>query len=229
MSHSDDKGLVLPPAVAPIHVIIVPFFKTNEDLTAIQEYIAPVRDALSNSKFSVDLEVKSWSRDLEVEFDIDDAKSPGWKFNEYELKGVPVRLTIGKKEMEQGLVELYRRDTGAKELIKLEEVADKVITTLYNIQSNLLENNKVMRKNNTVFVESYEEFQQALDDGKFVFAHWDGTAETEALIKEECKAVTRCIPLISEDYDNKDQIFQSGTCVKTGKPSSQRVLFARSY
>ena len=229
MSHSDDKGLVLPPAVAPLHVVIVPFFKTQEDLTAIQEYIRPVQDKLSNEKFTIPMEVKPLIRDITIKFDDDDAKTPGWKFNEYELQGVPVRLTIGKKEMEQGLVEIFRRDTGKKELIPLEQVAEKVMNTLYDIQNNLLIQNKNMRSEKTVFVENYEEFQQALDDGKFVFAHRDGTPETEALIKEECKAVTRCIPLQGETYDHADQIFQPGTCIKTGKPSSQRVLFARSY
>ena len=131
--------------------------------------------------------------------------------------------------MEQGLVEIFRRDTGKKELIPLEQVAEKVMNTLYDIQNNLLIQNKNMRSEKTVFVENYEEFQQALDDGKFVFAHRDGTPETEALIKEECKAVTRCIPLQGETYDHADQIFQPGVCIKTGKPSSQRVLFARSY
>ena len=168
-------------------------------------------------------------REIEVEFDTDEAKSPGWKFNEYELQGVPVRLTIGKKEMEQGLIELYRRDTGTKELIKIEEVSQKVMDTLYDIQHNLLTRNKAMRQENTVYANSYEEFQQALDDGKFVFAHRDGSIETEELIKQECKAVTRCIPLPSELYDNNDTIFELGKCIRTGQPSTQRVLFARSY
>ena len=229
MSHSDDKGLILPPAVAPLHVVIVPFFKTEEDLTAISDYISDLQDQLKNTEFKVNLKTKLFKREIVTKLDTDEAKSPGRKFNEYELQGVPVRLTIGKKEMEQGLIELYRRDTGEKTLIKIQDAPAIVEQTLYDIQNNLLTQNKNMRSEKTVFVESYEEFQQALDDGKFVFAHRDGTSETEALIKEECKAVTRCIPLQGEEYDHVDQIFQSGTCIKTGKPSSQRVLFARSY
>ena len=126
-----------------------------------------------------------------------------------------MRLTIGKKEMEQGLIELYRRDTGEKTLIKIEDMAEKVMETLYDIQENLFNRNKKMRQENTIFVDSYDEFQQALDDGKFVFAHRDGTMETEALIKEECKAVTRCIPLKNQDYDHNDKIFEQGNCIKT--------------
>lgn len=229
MSHSDDKGLVLPPALAPIHIVIVPFFKTKEDLDTIKHYIEPLQHTLRDQQFTIDLSTRPFHREVIVEFDTDENKTPGWKFNEYELQGVPVRLTIGKKEMEQGMVELYRRDTGTKALIKHEEVVQIVMETLYDIQHQLLLRNAEQRIANTVFVENYDEFQQALDEGKFVFAHWDGTAETEALIKEECKAVTRCIPLSHEEYDNADLIFEQGNCVKTGKPSKQRVLFARSY
>lgn len=221
MSHSDDKWLILPPAVAPIHVVFVPFFKTDEDLTAISDYISDLQTQLNNQEMKINLKTKLFKRELITKFDTDEAKSPGWKFNEYELQGVPVRLTIGKKEMEQWLIELYRRDTGTKELIKIEECADKVMETLYDIQDNLFEKNKAMRKANTVYVDTYEAFQQALDDGKFVMAHRDGTAETEALIKEECKAVTRCIPT--------DSPLEDGICIRTGKPSQRRVLFARSY
>lgn len=208
MSHSDDKGLVLPPAVAPLHVVIVPFFKTEEDLETLSSYISPALEKLQNSTLTFATKTKAFSRTISTRIDTDDSKSPGWKFNEYELQGVPVRLTIGKKEMEQGLVELFRRDTGSKELVALNQVADKVIETLYDIQHNLLIQNKAMRKQKTVFVDTYEEFQQALEDGKFVFAHWDGTPETEALIKQECKAVTRCIPLQGEEYDDAEHIFE---------------------
>lgn len=221
MSHSDDKGLVLPPAVAPLHVVIVPFFKTQDDLTAISEYIADMQAQLTNSEFKIELATKSFKREITTKFDTDEAKSPGWKFNEYELQGVPVRLTIGKKEMENGMIELYRRDTGEKQLVKIEECSEKVMETLYNIQTNLFAKNKAMRESNTVYVDTYEEFQQALDDGKFVMAHRDGTVDTEALIKTECKAVTRCIPT--------DSVLEDGICVRTGKPSQRRVLFARSY
>jgi prolyl-tRNA synthetase len=221
MSHSDDKWLVLPPAVAPIHVVIVPFFKTEEDLNSISTYIADLQNIINNKEFTINLKTKIFKREIITKFDIDDAKSPGWKFNEYELQWVPIRLTIGKKEMEQWLIEIYRRDTGTKELIKIENCADKVMDTLYDIQDTLFTNNKKMRESNTVYVNTYEEFQQALDDGKFIMAHRDGTAETESLIKEECKAVTRCIPT--------DSPLEDGVCIRTGKPSKRRVLFARSY
>ena len=221
MSHSDDKGLVLPPGVAPIHVVFVPFFKTEEDLTAISDYISSIKAQLDEQEMKINLKTKLFKREIITKFDTDEAKSPGWKFNEYELQGVPIRLTIGKKEMEQWLIELYRRDTGVKELIKIEDCAEKVIETLYDIQQNLLTRNKNMREENTVEANTYEEFQQALDDGKFVMAHRDGTVETEALIKEECKAVTRCIPTNSP--------LEDGICIRTGKPSQRRVLFARSY
>ena len=221
MSHSDDKWLILPPAVAPIHVVIVPFFKTEEDLTAISNYINIVQSQLNEKEMKINLKTKPFKREIVTKFDIDEAKSPGWKFNEYELQGVPIRLTIGKKEMEQWLIELYRRDIWTKELIKIEECTEKVMEALYDIQSNLFSKNKKMREENTVYVDNYEDFKKALDDGKFVMAHWDGTAETEALIKEECKAVTRCIPI--------DSPLEDGICIRTGQPSKKRVLFARSY
>ena len=222
MSHSDDKWLILPPAVAPLHVVIVPFFKTEDDLTAITSYISTIQSQLKNTIlwFSTDT-LGHRNRNIDVKFDTDSEKSPGWKFNQYELQWVPVRLTIWKKEMEQWCIELYRRDTGEKELIKREDCVEKVVQILYDIQSNLLTRNKMMREANTVCVDTYPEFQQALEDGKFVMAHRDGSVETEALIKEECKAVTRCIPA--------DSPIKSGNCIRTGKLSTQRVLFARSY
>ncbi len=221
MSHSDDKWLILPPAIAPVHIVIIPFFKTEEDLNAITSYIANLQDQLNNQELKIYLRTKTFKREIIIKFDTDSEKSPGWKFNEYELQGVPVRLTVWKKEMEQWLIELYRRDTGTKELVKMAECTDKIMETLYDIQVNLLKRNKKMREDNTVSVNTYEEFKKALDDGKFVMAHRDGTAKTEALIKEECKAVTRCIPL--------DSPLEDGTCIRTGQPSQRRVLFARSY
>jgi prolyl-tRNA synthetase len=140
-----------------------------------------------------------WSVPLTWKIDTDDEKSPGWKFNEYELQGVPVRISVGKREMEQGMVELYRRDTGEKRMVAVQDVAIEAEKILYTIQKDLLTKNKQFREENTVWVDTYEEFKQALDDGKFVMAHRDGTTETEAKIKEECKAVTRCIPFASPD------------------------------
>jgi prolyl-tRNA synthetase len=132
-----------------------------------------------------------------------------------------VRLTIGKKEMEQGMIELYRRDTGEKQLISIDSCCQKIVEVLYDIQKSLYTRHQTFQENNTVLVDSYDDFKQALDDGKFVLAHRDGTAETEAKIKEECKAVTRCIPF--------DSPMEEGICIYSGKPSTQRVLFARSY
>ena len=222
MSHSDDKGLVLPPAIAPIHVVIVPFFKTDEDLALLQKYITPIQTQLSDKNFTIELKSKKFTRDVNVKFDTDSEKSPGWKFNEYELQWVPVRLTIGKKEMEQWMIELYRRDTGEKQLIKIDECAEKVMATLYDIQNNLFAKNNTFREDNTVIADNREEFIKALDEEKFVLAHRDGTVETEKLIKEETKATIRCIPWGGENEEK-------GKCIKTGKVSPQRVLFARSY
>lgn len=162
-----------------------------------------------------------WKIALTSKFDDDDKKSPGRKFNEYELQGVPVRMSVGKKEMEQGLVEVYRRDSGEKVLIPLDTAVESIQNILHDIQKSLLSRNKQFHQKYTIKVDSYEDFKQGLDDGKFILAHWDGTAETEAKIKEECKAVTRCIPFDSPE--------EEGVCIYSGKPSKRRVLFARSY
>lgn len=229
MSHSDDQWLVLPPAIAPLHVIFVPFFKTQDELKAIQTYLEPIQKVLNIKNFTIDLSTNPYTRKISWKLDDDNSKTPGWKFNEYELQGVPVRITVWTREMTNNQVEIYRRDTGEKRLIDQETAAVEIINTLYDIQSNLFERNQHMRLQNTVFAETYEEFQEALEGGKFVYAHWDGTPETEALIQEECKAVTRCIPLKDEEMPNWDTIFEQWSCIRTGKPSKQRVLFARSY
>jgi prolyl-tRNA synthetase len=222
MAHSDDKGLILPPALAPIHVVIVPFFKTEEELEAIESYLGRCLIDIKETKLSFATEtLGDWTIPLTSKFDADDGKSPGWKFNEYELQGVPVRITVGKKEMEQGMVEIYRRDTGEKQMVAVEKCSQKVVDMLYDIQQSMFLRHQAFQESNTVRVDSYEDFKQALDDGKFVLAHRDGTAETEAKIKEECKAVTRCIP-----FDSVEEI---GACIYTGKESKRRVLFARSY
>ncbi|HMT26796.1 MAG TPA: His/Gly/Thr/Pro-type tRNA ligase C-terminal domain-containing protein, partial [Candidatus Absconditabacterales bacterium] len=239
MSHSDDKGLVLPPALAPIHIIIVPIFKTSDDLEKIQNYLKPTIDTLRTKSFTIkngnpaspantawgefpqtNLPI-SFSRPLEIKIDTDEHKTNGRKYNEYELQGVPLRIAVGPRDMENKVVEVFRRDTSTKELISIDQLADYCEKTLYEIQENLLEKNRAMRLANTVSVNTYDEFKQALEDGKFILAHRDGTGATEDLIKEETKATIRCIPSNSPA--------EQGTCIRTGKASEKRVLFARSY
>jgi prolyl-tRNA synthetase len=222
MSHSDDTWLVLPPAVAPLHVVIVPFFKTEEDLEAIEEYLHATMEWLGGTTLSFATAILGeWAVPLTWKMDTDEDKSSGWKFNEYELQWVPVRISVGKREMEQWVVELYRRDTGEKKMVAVQDVAKDAEKMLYTIQKDLLAKNKQFRESNTVFVDTYEEFKQALDDGKFVMAHRDWTAETEAKIKAECQCVTRCIPFSSPE--------EQWVCVYSGKASSKRVLWARAY
>lgn len=223
LSHSDDKGLVLPPALAPIHVVFVPIFKSEEELQQIQEYIAGTIKDIKTKKLQITglHELNTYELPLTTKIDIDDQNSPGWKYAEYELKGVPVRIAVGLRDIAAGTVEMYRRDIGEKSSVKIEDAAAKAIEILHDMQQSLVQKNKAMREQNTVYVDSYEDFKAALDNDKFVMAHWDGTAETEEKIKEECKCVTRCIP-----FDTKEE---QGKCVYSGKPSTRRVLFARAY
>lgn len=158
---------------------------------------------------------------VQVQVDRDDQKSPGRKYNQYELQGVPVRIAIGARDVAANKAEIFRRDTGEKTSCDREEIANFVVSTLHDMQSSLYAKNKAMREANTVLVDTYEEFQKALDDGKFVLAHWDGTVATEELIKDETKATIRCIPASSPD--------EAGQCIRTGQPSMKRVLFARAY
>ncbi len=209
MSHSDDHGLVLPPKLAPTQVAIVPVFKTQEQLALITAAVLPIKKALE-------------ARGVSVKYDDRDTHKPGWKFTEYEFKGVPVRLTIGLRDLEQGTVEVARRDTLEKENLQLTDIENKVIHLLDQIQQNLYERAFAFRENNTFRVDSWEEFKRVLDDkGGFISAHWDGTAETEGKIKEETKATIRVIPL------NNPR--EEGKCIYSGKPSTQRVIFARAY
>ncbi len=209
MSHSDDHGLVLPPKLAPTQVAIVPVFKTLEQLALITAAVLPIKKALE-------------ARGVSVKYDDRDTHKPGWKFTEYEFKGVPVRLTIGLRDLEQGTVEVARRDTLEKENLQLTDIENKVIHLLDQIQQNLYERAFAFRENNTFRVDSWEEFKRVLDDkGGFISAHWDGTAETEGKIKEETKATIRVIPL------NNPR--EEGKCIYSGKPSTQRVIFARAY
>jgi len=218
MTHSDDKGLVLPPRLAPIHVVIVPIFKTPEERDAV----------LSKARLLAD-SLRAWPTKkaqlggpLSVHIDLDENKSPGWKFAEWEVQGVPLRIELGPKDIAKGQAVLARRDTGAKSFEPLTDIPAKVLDLLVDIQESLFRKAKEFRAEHITDVNSYEEFKKVLDEkGGFIRAHWDGTSETEKAIKEETKATIRCIPL--------DNVQEAGVCVKTGKPSTQRVLFARAY
>ncbi len=209
MAHSDDDGLVLPPKLAPIQVVIVPIFKKEEQLKAITEVV---------DKIMSDLKKKN----ISVKFDNRDTQTPGWKFSEYEFKGVPVRIAIGPRDLENQTVEVARRDTKEKSVIHLTDLSLKIEHLLEQIQDNIYRKALTFRESKTFKADSMEEFVKILDtDGGFVYAHWDGTPETEEKIKEETKATIRCIPL-----NNKAE---EGKCIYTGKPSKQRVVFARAY
>ena len=209
MAHSDDDGLILPPRLAPIHVVIVPIFKSEEDLSKISQFIDPVINELK-------------SKDLVVKFDTRDTHKPGFKFAEYELKGVPVRLAVGLRDVESGTVEIARRDTKEKQVVQLNEVVNRIPVLLEEIQRSIYQKALNFRASMTSTVDSYDEFKKVLDEkGGFVLAHWDGTKETEGAIKDETKATIRCIPI-----DGKTE---EGKCIFSGKPSKQRVLFARAY
>ena len=209
MTHSDDNGLVLPPKLAPIQVVIVPIYKGLEQLDAISERINPLVKELQNKGIS-------------VKYDKRDTHKPGFKFNEYELKGVPVRIAIGQRDMENGTYELARRDTLEKQVVQADEVVAKIEFLLEDIQRNIFEKARNYREEHITEVDGYEEFKKVLDQkGGFISAHWDGTSATEDKIKEETKATIRCIPLDANDED--------GSCMVTGKPSAKRVLFAKAY
>jgi prolyl-tRNA synthetase len=209
MVHSDDDGLVLPPKLAPIQVVIVPIFKNEDELKAIREKVNIIMQDVRKL-------------DVTVKFDDRDTQKPGYKFAEWELKGVPVRLAIGPRDLENGTVEVARRDTREKQVMPIEEVAVNVKVLLEEIQRNLYKKALSFREEMTTKVNSYEEFKSVLDGkGGFASAHWDGSRETEAAIKEETKATIRCIPLDGEE--------ETGNCVYSGKPSARRVLFARAY
>jgi prolyl-tRNA synthetase len=209
MSHSDDKGLVLPPKLAPIQVVIVPIYKNEEQLAQIS--------AVAN-RFKKDLQAKG----ISVKYDDNDNQRPGWKFAEYEFKGVPVRIAIGARDLESGTVEVARRDTMEKETLQQTDLVTKIEHLLNQIQDNLYKKALDRRETQTHVASSYAEFKDILEKKSgFVMAHWDGSPETEQKIKEETKATIRCIPL-----NNKKE---NGTCIFSGKPSVQRVLFAKAY
>ena len=209
MTHSDDQGLVLPPKLAPIQVVIVPIYKGEEQLNQINDIAFTLKTALQNKGIS-------------VKYDNRDTQRPGFKFAEYELKGVPVRIAIGGRDLENGTLEIARRDTKEKETVSQEGIAERVEKLLIEIQENLYQKALALQNNMTHSANSYDEFKSILETkGGFVYAHWDGTTETELKIKEETKATIRCIPL-----NNKKE---EGKCIYSGKISTQRVLFAKSY
>lgn len=208
MAHSDDNGLVLPPKLAPIQVVIVPIYRNEEQLAQISE---KVQGIVANLK----------KMGISVKFDDADNKKPGWKFAEYELKGVPVRLAMGGRDLENNTVEVMRRDTLVKETITCDGIEEYVKNLLDEIQQNIFKKAFDYRASHTVEVDTYDDFKVKLDEGNFILAHWDGTPETEEQIKNETKATIRCIPLEGDTTP--------GVCMVTGKPSARRVLFARSY
>ena len=208
MSHSDDNGLVLPPMLAPIQVVIIPIYRNEEQLNQISEKVAGI---VANLK----------AMGISVKFDNADNKKPGWKFAEYELKGVPVRLAMGGRDLENGTIEVMRRDTLEKETITCEGIEIYVKKLLDEIQTNIFKKAYDARESHTVSVDTYDEFKEKIEAGYFVMAHWDGTPETEEKVKAETKATIRCIPLEGDKTPGK--------CVFTGEPSEQRVLFARAY
>jgi prolyl-tRNA synthetase len=209
MAHSDDEGLILPPKIAPVQVVIVPIYKGNDQKAAIDARVLPLIQQLK-------------SLGIRIKYDDNDNARPGWKFAEYELKGVPVRLAIGARDLENNVVEVARRDTKEKKSYSLDGIADTITSLLEEIQKAMFDKALAYREEHITKVDDWSEFEKLLDEkGGFLSAHWDGTAETEDAIKEKTKATIRCIPL--------NNVQEEGKCILTGKPSSQRVLFARAY
>ena len=209
MTHSDDNGLVLPPKLAPIQVVIIPIYKSEDQLNQISKKIDPIIDKLK-------------SKNISVLYDKRDTHKPGFKFNEHEIKGVPIRIVIGPKDLENSTLEIFRRDNMKKEIIELENVFEKIDFLMEDIQSNIFNNAHKFTKENIRTANTYEEFKSIIKNkGGFVSAHWDGSSETEEKIKKETKATIRCIPIDSKK--------EEGFCMVSNKPSPQRVLFAKAY
>ena len=209
MTHSDDNGLVLPPKLAPIQVVIIPIYRSDEQLGEISKKITPIIDELRKKNIS-------------VLFDNRDTHKPGYKFNEHEIKGVPIRIAIGPKDLENSTLEIFRRDKMKKELIDFDKVFDKIDFLLEDIQTNIFNKAQTFTNENIRIANSYDEFKSIIKNkGGFVSAHWDGSNETEEKIKKETKATIRCIPIDSQK--------EKGLCMISGKPSVQRVLFAKAY
>ncbi len=208
MAHSDNNGLVLPPKIAPVHVVIVPIYKNIEQLENVSETAFAIKKSLEE-------------KGLSVKYDNRDTHKPGWKFAEYELKGIPVRIAIGPRDLDNGTIEIARRDTLEKKTYKIEEAQDIIPNLLDDIQENIYNKALKFRESHTYRIDTWDDFRTQIEKGGFILAHWDGSEETEQKIKEETKATIRCIPFGNEK--------EEGKCVYSGKPSKQRVLFARSY
>ena len=211
MTHSDDNGLVLPPNLAPIQVVIVPIYKNQDQLAAINEKVEGI---VANLK----------KMGISVKYDNADNKRPGFKFADYELKGVPVRLVMGGRDLENNTMEVMRRDTLEKQTVSCDGIEAYVQNLLEEIQNNIFQKALDYRLSHTTKVDTYEEFKEKIEEGGFILAHWDGTPETEERIKEETKATIRCLPLEADE-----ESLQPGVDMVTGKPSARRVLFARAY
>ncbi|MDE6308512.1 MAG: proline--tRNA ligase, partial [Bacteroidales bacterium] len=208
MTHSDDHGLVLPPKLAPIQVAIVPIFKNAEQLAQITEKVNGIKAALE-------------AQGISVKYDDRDSQKPGWKFTEYEFKGVPVRVAIGPRDLEEGTAEVCRRDTLEKSVHAMDDLTRFIPALLAEIQQNLFDRALKHREDNTIKVDTWEEFKEKIEQGKFILAHWDGTTETEVKIKEETKATIRAL-----SFDLPEE---EGKCIYSGKPSHRRVIFAKAY
>ncbi len=209
MAHSDDDGLILPPNLAPIQIVIIPIYKNEDEYTRVTEKASKIKSSLQSKGYA-------------IHFDNRDTQKPGWKFAEYELKGVPIRLALGPKDLEQGTIEVARRDLKEKETIQLEHLEKKIDALIPDIHNTIYQKAYNYRKQHTFMADNFDEFREILDTtGGFVYAHWDGTPETEALIKDKTKATIRLIPLEKEK--------EEGKCILSGKPSNHRVLFAKAY
>jgi len=198
----------LPPKLAPIQVVFVPIYKEQEQLDAISEKVNQIKKTLV-------------AKGISVKYDDRDTQKPGWKFNEYEFKGVPIRVAIGQRDMEAGTAEIARRDTLEKQTVKLDELETLIPTLLDDIQENLFKKALAFRENNTSNADTWDEFKEKVEKGGFILAHWDGTPETEEAIKSATKATIRTIPLT--------EALEAGACIFSGKPSKQRVVFAKAY
>ena len=207
MTHSDDQGLVLPPQLAPFQVVIVPIYKGKEEFEIIDKFCKKIQKDLHKEG-------------IRVKYDKRDSHKPGWKFNEYEVKGVPIRLSIGKRDIQEGKIEVFRRDKLEKNFFQSDKLTSIVKNLLNDIQFNLYNKANIFLEKNTHLVDKFDDFQKIIKQGGFILAHWDGTEETEMKIKKLTKATIRCIP-----FDN----FEDGKCIMTGNPSKQRVLFAKAY
>ncbi|MBR3286348.1 MAG: proline--tRNA ligase [Bacteroidales bacterium] len=208
MAHSDDNGLVLPPRLAPIHVVMVPIYQQAAQIPGLVAALQALKVKLEN-------------RGLRVKLDDRDTVKPGFKFAEHELKGIPVRVALGPRDLAAGTVEIARRDTLEKQVVDMQAAEQVIVDLMEEIQRNIFVKAKAFRTAHTVNADTYDEFKAALDGGNFVMAHWDGTSETEELIKDETKATIRCIPCDAPE--------EQGRCIRTGRPSARRVLFARAY